>query len=582
MLGSFVLSNLSYGELSSTPHLRHPVKLAFIHDETQLLVANGRSGSLSVVDLKTDQVTSEQQVAEGLSDMVIVPDSDQVLLTDDQQHTFITLKWDTTTKAWVNQQTIPLAHDPRHIALHPKQQQIAIASRWSHRLTLIESTSTKKNHPTWTTSNVIDLDFAPGKMVFVPEQHGLLIADAFNGNVVFYDLNKKGVRTVSQFQINNIANLSLTHQNNQTTIWMSGESLNSYATTFNPEVTWGVLMDNQVRAVTLDDLLDPGRSPIQMGTVYGMGDETGPGGDPGTVLVRENGTLMAALQGVDRVAFRPQLASNYTHRIQVGDRPIDMVMNRDETRLYVANQFSDSVSVIDLDETRLLRHISLGPQPELTEIDRGERLFFDATLSLRGWYSCHSCHTDGHTTGLLNDNLGDDHFGSPKRILTLLGAASSPPFSWLGKMDELEAQIAKSLSKTMLHKGPVEAKSAAIARFLETLKAPPSLLEARGNLDDTLAEKGRHVFRREGCQKCHKEPYYTTEETFDVGLTDSAGNKEFNPPTLLGLSQRDTFLHDNSAATVEEVVFGGSHPEPRDKPLPLQERQALIHFLNSL
>ena len=38
------------------------------------------------------------------------------------------------------------------------------------------------------------------------------------------------------------------------------------------------------------------------------------------------------------------------------------------------------------------------------------------------WYSCHSCHTDGHTTGEIGGNtLGDGHYGAPKRIMTLLG-----------------------------------------------------------------------------------------------------------------------------------------------------------------
>ena len=580
--GSLILTHLCVADMASAPHLRHPVKIALIQDEFQLLVANSRSGSLSQIDLSSGRIIREWQVGVELSDMAYIRKHHQILLTDDKQHSLITLDWDSSSDHWVKRTELPIATDPRHITFHPKTNIVAIASRWSHRLTLLESTETQDQTSTWKTSDVIDLPFAPGKMTFVPEQNGLLIADAFNGMLALFDLGKKSIRTVSHFQINNIANLSLTREADQTTVWISGESLISYATPFNPEVTWGVLMDNQVRAIPLIDLLNPTRSPIQMGTVYGMGDETGPGGDPNKVLIRKNGTLITALGGVDRVAFRPQLASNYTHRVQVGDRPVDMVMNKEETRLYVANQFSDSISVIDLNETRLLKNISLGPQPTLTDTDKGERLFFDASLSLRGWYSCHSCHTDGHTTGMLNDNLGDDHFGSPKRILTLLGATSSPPFSWLGKMDNLEAQIAKSLEKTMLHKGSTTDKAAFIARYLETLKAPPSLMTARSETNRELFEKGRRIFHREGCQECHKSPYYTSSETYNVGITDTAGNQAFNPPTLLGISQRDTFFHDNSASTIEEVLFTRHHPEPRNQALPAQERQALIHFLNSL
>ncbi|MDA0749806.1 MAG: hypothetical protein O2964_03730 [Verrucomicrobia bacterium] len=582
LLGSLILAQPCLANMAPTPHLRHPVKIALINNESQLLLANSRSGSLSLIDLSSTQTTHEWKVAGALSDMAFIAERNQILLTDNKQHSLILLNWDNATQHWDSRSELNVATDPQHIALHPENNMAAIASRWSHRLTLLKSTETQGQTASWRTTEVVDLPFAPGKMVFVPEQKGLLIADAFNGILALFDLGKKSIRTVSHFQINNIANLSLTRNTSQTTVWISGESLNSYATTFNPEVTWGVLMDNQVRAIPLTDLLNPKRSPVQMGTVYGMGDETGPGGDPNAVLIRKNGTLITSLGGVDRVAFRPQLASTYTHRIQVGDRPIDMVMTTDESTLYVANQFSDSISVIDLNETRLLKHISLGPQPMLTEADEGERLFFDASLSLRGWYSCHSCHTDGHTTGLLNDNLGDDHFGSPKRILTLLGAASSPPFSWLGKMDNLEAQIAKSLSKTMLHNGSTDDKAASIARYLETLEAPPSLIHARAETNPDLFHQGRRVFHREGCDECHREPHYTTNDTFNVGLTDKAGNQAFNPPSLLGISQRDTFFHDNSASKIEEVLFDRHHPEPRDQPLTTQERHALIHFLNSL
>jgi len=258
------------------------------------------------------------------------------------------------------------------------------------------------------------------------------------------------------------------------------------------------------------------------------------------------------------------------------------VMNPEETRLYVVNQFSDSISVIHLEQLEVQSTLSLGPQPALSEIDRGERLFFDANLSLRGWYSCHSCHTDGHTTGLLNDNLGDDHFGSPKRILTLLGAAPTAPFSWLGKVENLEGQIAKSLEKTMLHRGSFDDKASLMAKYLETLPAPPSVIKARGEFSETRFLEGKEVFRSQGCQECHRAPYYTSEKRFDVGLQDKAGHREFNPPSLLGISQRDTFLHDNRASSLESVLFDLQHPEPRQTPLTAPEREALLYFLNSL
>ena len=71
--------------------------------------------------------------------------------------------------------------------------------------------------------------------------------------------------------------------------------------------------------------------------------------------------------------------------------------------------------------SKVLDQISLGARPELSAAERGEDLFYDARLSLQGWLSCHSCHTDGHSSGKLADTFSDTTFGTPKRILSLLG-----------------------------------------------------------------------------------------------------------------------------------------------------------------
>ena len=570
-------------DLASSPHLRHPIRMAWTSQkQSHLIVANSHSGTLSLVDLEDKNVLMEHTVAESISDMLIPEGSQQILVLDNSRDGVRIIELDDNEFHASTSQFIPLASDPNRIVFHPDGTQIAVASKWSRRISLLSKINTGSQTPTWQLEHVIDLTFAPGELVFVPNSNDLLIADAFNGMLVMMNMDSQATYFACHLPVNNIANLSFASKSDTSTLWLSGESLNSYATTINPEVTWGVLMDNQVRSIPLAHLQDPQRTAMHLGTVYGMGDETGPGGDPGRVLVKSDGALITALQGVDRVAIRPQLPRSYTDRIQVGDRPIDMLLNQEETTLYVLNQFSDSISAIDLQQSKVDHEISLGPQPALTDSDKGERLFFDATLSLRGWYSCHSCHTEGHTTGLLNDNLGDDHFGSPKRILTLLGTHSTSPFSWLGKMENLEDQIAKSLEKTMLHRGSTKDKARLLTAYLKTLESPPSVNHARGDFDSDLYNEGKEIFRNEGCHECHKPPHYTFPETFDVGLKDKAGNIEFNPPSLRGLSQRDTYLHDNSVASVEELLFNQKHPNPNGTPIPSKDRDALIYFLNSL
>lgn len=293
-----------------------------------------------------------------------------------------------------------------------------------------------------------------------------------------------------------------------------------------------------------------------------------------------SGKALVCLSGVDRVALRNLSNRNYIPRVEVGDRPMDVVIMPDEKTAFVANYFSDNVVQIDLEYLEVVKAISLGPQPELDLAAKGERLFFDATLSMRGWYSCNSCHTDGHTNGSLNDNLGDDSFGAPKKILSLLGVSHTAPYAWLGSQPDLSQQVAKTLKNTMLNRDISEERVNALVAYLHTLEPPPALLQAQSVVDENRVEKGRHVFNESRCNRCHKDPHFTTPKSYDVGLSDEAGNTEFNPPSLLGVSQKNNWLHNNSASSLEAVFQNYNHPKQRD--WDPEDLNNLVYFLKTL
>ena len=95
----------------------------------------------------------------------------------------------------------------------------------------------------------------------------------------------------------------------------------------------------------------------------------------------------------------------------VGRRPTAVLPSPDGRWAYVADGLDDTVSVVEIATRPASATIAaLGPRPELTAVDRGERLFSSARLSHDGWMSCQSCHTDGHSNGLLSDTLGDGSY----------------------------------------------------------------------------------------------------------------------------------------------------------------------------
>jgi YVTN family beta-propeller protein len=266
-------------------------------------------------------------------------------------------------------------------------------------------------------------------------------------------------------------------------------------------------------------------------------------------------------------------------RLAVGRRPTAVVMDSQGRRAYVANTFADTVSVVDLAAAKVEREIPLGPTPALHPSDRGEQLFFDARLSHDGWLSCQSCHTDGHTNGRLNDNRTDGTFGTPKRVLSLLGVKDTAPWAWNGQMSALEKQVRTSIKSTMQGKAPSPGQVADLTAYLKTLTPAPSL-ERMGRGNPAGARRGQEVFARLGCAHCHRPPLYTSVESYDVGLADEAGLRHFNPPSLRGVSQGGPYFHDNRAAALADVF--ARHRHGLREPLPDGALRDLVDFLRSL
>jgi cytochrome c peroxidase len=214
--------------------------------------------------------------------------------------------------------------------------------------------------------------------------------------------------------------------------------------------------------------------------------------------------------------------------------------------------------------------------------ERGERLFFDARLSHDGWMSCHSCHTDGHTCGLKSDTLGDGSYGAPKRIPSLLGVGTSGPWTWTGTMNRLEDQVRKSIQTTMHSPkpAPTAEQVEALTAYLQSLRPLPPELTGGERAFDTAPLLGRSVFQSKKCDACHAPPEYTSPARFDVGIADEVGNRQFNPPSLRGVSRREPLLHDGRASTLEDLFQRDRHP--RDSVLTAQEVRDLVAFLRTL
>jgi mono/diheme cytochrome c family protein len=163
----------------------------------------------------------------------------------------------------------------------------------------------------------------------------------------------------------------------------------------------------------------------------------------------------------------------------------------------------------------------------------------------------------------------------------------------------------------------------ALALFLYSLVPP-----ANPNTFDEAAARGRSVFERESCGRCHPAPLYTNNHLLpadgfeipdehryryhvlnlrvgtDPNLTmrTRRGTGYYKVPSLLGVWYRGPFGHDGSVATLEDwfdpgrlrddyvpTAFRGLRVERRAVPghrygtdLPEEERRDLVAFLRTL
>ncbi len=221
-----------------------------------------------------------------------------------------------------------------------------------------------------------------------------------------------------------------------------------------------------------------------------------------------------------------------------------------------------------------------GPRPELTAVDRGERLFSSARLSHDGWMSCQSCHTDGHTNSLLSDTLGDGSYGAPKRVPSLLGVAVDGSVD-LDRLNGPARRPDPQINRDDHARNQTDRTTSQRSDGLSGHAGGPVPRANNAGFDRRSGRRaGATVFEARKCVSCHRPPEYTSSERYDVGLSDEVGNREFNPPSLRAVSRRETLLHDGRARSLEELLQKERHPRGLD--LSGREIDDLAAFLRTL
>jgi len=307
-------------------------------------------------------------------------------------------------------------------------------------------------------------------------------------------------------------------------------------------------------------------------------------------------TLFVSLEGNRQISLVDSGTATEIGRIDTGRAPQSLLMSADGMRLYVHNFMDRTIGVYDISAivnqgaTTAIELATVNAvanellQPN--NVLRGKQLFYDARddrLANLDYMSCASCHADGEHDGRIWDftSLGE----GLRNTITLKGRAGMDHgiLHWTGNFDELqdfEGQIREFAGGTGLMSDtdfnetapPLGPRKSGLSEDLDALAAYMSSLVAVADspyraADGSLTaagEAGQTLFASSGCANCHADAIFTDSPTaslHDVGtLMPDSGMRlsqtltGIDTPTLLGVWRTGPYLHDGSAATLQEAV----------------------------
>ena len=305
--------------------------------------------------------------------------------------------------------------------------------------------------------------------------------------------------------------------------------------------------------------------------------------------------LFVALETSREVAVLDAFSGAQLMRFDVGRAPQGLALSDDGYTLFVNNFMDRTVGVHDL---RPLLVQGLASVPTVANLGAvaserlspavllGKQLFYDARdprLARDRYLSCASCHADGGHDGRTWDFTGQGE--GLRNTISLRGRAGAQgKLHWSASFDEVQdfegqirslAQGTGLMSDAQFNTGtrsqPLGDRKAGISADLDALAAYVSSLNTFEptpwrNSDGSLTAPaliGRNTFQAQ-CASCHGGADFTnsaTSATRDIGtIKASSGSSPggvllgIDTPTLRDVWATAPYLHDGSAATLEDAV----------------------------
>jgi cytochrome c peroxidase len=569
------------------PH-RSPIDLALLPGGRQALTANHTADSVSLIDLEAGKVLAEQTCGHKPAAVACSRDGKRAAVSNLWSRTVTLLEIDGAALKPLGQVVVgPL---PRGLAFAADSTILYVAVSGIDEVVALDWDSRKIMHR-WTAPR------EPRRLVLSADGRFLAAASSRSGHVRCWDTRTRQLHWERAIEDGfNLRGLAFT-PDGQGLVCAHAVHREFPVSKDNIEAGW--VIDSRLTRLALKPQAQPSSWQVAMdtkGKAVGDPDGLAFSADGRRLAIAASGTHELLILEAASVPWNsgdpgdfldPEFRGDETkfRRIPLGGRPLTVAFREEGRQAVVANYLLDAVQLVDVQAGKLVRSIPLGRPVEPSLARKGEALFYDAQRSHHQWFSCNSCHVEGHTCGLTFDTLNDDSYGNPKLTPTLRNVAQTGPWTWHGWQKDLGAGVEKSLTETMFGPKPSAEETRALVAFLGTLDHPPNPYIGPGGALSPAAERGKAIFHGKArCARCHKGENYTSESNYDVKLEpDGSPYRLWNPPSLRGLWDRGPYLHDGRAQSLEDLLqkhhssekLGGAVLSP-------EERKDLIAFLESL
>jgi YVTN family beta-propeller protein len=577
------------------PH-RSPAALALSSDGQRMLSANQSAGTVSLVDIAAGKVLHEVATGDKPAGIALSRDGRRGVVSHWSGYDIAILSIQADEIKVVGR--VAVGPEPRGVAVSADGKTAYVAVGVSNEVVRVDLEKQA-------VSGRLEVGREPRGIALSPEGTRLVVANARSRNLTVISTAEWKVERTLNTQGDNLRQVAISADGLHG--YIANMSNRGFATTKqNIDVGW--VLGQRVTRVPLD-----GSGPFETLSLDPKGKAAADA--HGVALSRDGRWVVVGLGGTHEIMiFRSEpsplpwrangnrdlipgellLNDGRFRRVDLGGRPTELAFAPDDKTLYVANYLEDAIQVVDVESATLTKTIALGRPSELSLARRGEILFHDASRSFNQWYSCNTCHSDGHTNGLDFDTMNDGwhdystaHKRSRKKVPTLRRVAETGPWTWHGWQKSLDDAMLESFTKSMQGKAPSNDDVAALVAYLRTLDYPPNPnREPDGSLSE-VARRGEALFRsaKAACSKCHGGPEFTDGKIHVVGLEESGDvYRGYNPPSLRGTYDKDPYLHDGRAKTLHDVLKNEHSPEVANgsEALSDQEISDLIAYLKSL